>query len=85
MSARDAIADWIKIGSILDREAHLRRADHILAALYAAGYKVMPREPTDAVVRAGWGRVSAANYRAYRTMWDATPAILARARELDPQ
>lgn len=65
---RDIIA--ATLSTFYDRPA---QAQEIVAALAAAGYKIMPREPTEAMM---------ANMAAYgpghlvpifRTMWDAAP------------
>lgn len=49
MSARDVIAAALSVPGPMNRDAE---ADAILSALHAAGYMIVPREPTDAMLRA---------------------------------
>ncbi len=46
MTAREVIAEYISIWAPMENPAH---ADDILAALSAAGFVIVPREPTEAM------------------------------------
>ena len=55
MSARDVIADWLDDYIGYRSASELKSdADAILAALEAAGYAVVPKEPTEAMLNSGW-------------------------------
>ena len=57
MSARDVIAARLTrhVGHGITKDAW-KKADAILAAFSAAGYAVVPREPTEAMIAAAPGR-----------------------------
>ncbi len=53
MSARDVIAAALSVPGPMNRDAE---ADAILSALHAAGYMIVPRKPTAAMVTAAISR-----------------------------
>lgn len=72
-SAREVLGDWI-----LDRDIQLRagesvnkQADQIIAALSAAGFVVVPREPTEEMLRASTMLAPTWDDDASRRKWSA--------------
>lgn len=55
------------------QDSYRAEADNIIAALHAAGFKIMPREPTERMRNnTGLSEASAVE-DTYRAMWDAAP------------
>jgi hypothetical protein len=62
------------LADILDDEDAVRGKDAILAALAAAGFKIVAREPSETMMQARWGSgIGTLAQRSWRAMWDAAP------------
>lgn len=74
-SAREVVAR-----ALTDQPGSLKRADKVIAALEAAGFKLLQREPTDPMMLAAMerdiqfrslGLASCPNGEIWEAMWDA--------------
>lgn len=62
MSARDVLADAMNMPRHWPDDVRFKRPDAYLAALSAAGYAVVPREPSVSMLQAGYNARLAARH-----------------------